>query len=102
MFFFDQYIAGSDYTAETVTVNFPSGETQAVIPLTISNDDVYEGDEQFTVRLRDTNMAGVTITLDEASICIIDDDSKLRMLYYSSCLLVVRCFGMNHTHSRNH
>ena len=56
---------------------FPPGEDQISIPIEIVNDDVFEGDQQFSLRLRAIETDGVTmLTLNEAIVRIIDDDGE--------------------------
>ena len=52
------------------------GQTEAVVTVDIINDDIYEGNEYFLVRLRDSGVGAVTITQDTATVTILDDDGK--------------------------
>ena len=44
-------IAGSDYTESNGTLNFAAFETQRTITVPITNDDLIEGDEAFSIQL---------------------------------------------------
>ena len=44
-------VAGSDYTANSGTINFAAGQATATITVRTINDTVYEGAETFTLRL---------------------------------------------------
>ncbi|MFY0594761.1 Calx-beta domain-containing protein, partial [Roseivirga sp.] len=60
--------AGSDYTANSGTVNFAgtAGETQT-ITVTVANDDLVEADEDFTVDLSNLQVSGRSVTLADAT-----------------------------------
>jgi hypothetical protein len=68
--------AGSDFHATGGTLTFPAGTvsgTTLPIEVPITNDNVFEGDETFTVTLS-TAVGGALGTHAEASVTIDDDD----------------------------
>lgn len=65
--------AGSDYVAKKDTLFFEPGITEKTITITVVDDDVFEEDEHFFVRL--TDAAGAAIGSPAlATIVILDDD----------------------------
>ena len=66
--------AGADYNAVTTaqTLTFPAGDTEQTIMVQTLEDSLDEPDETFLVRL--SNPGGATITRDEATGTIVDDD----------------------------
>ncbi|QDV51351.1 Calx-beta domain protein [Gimesia fumaroli] len=69
--------AGSDYTADSGTLNFTGtvGETQT-ITVTLNDDMVVESDETFLVNLSSLTAAGdVTLTQSQATATMTDNDS---------------------------
>ncbi|TFH69801.1 hypothetical protein E3V39_15695, partial [Gammaproteobacteria bacterium LSUCC0112] len=63
--------AGSDYTAASGSVSFAAGETSKTITVNITNDDVFEGSENFNVTL--SNASGASIS-DATGVGTIKDD----------------------------
>ena len=66
--------AGSDYTATSGDVTFLPNETSKDVTVSITNDSVYEGNENFTVTL--SAPANATLgSPSAATVTIIDDDA---------------------------
>ena len=51
--------AGDDYTAKTDSLTFAPGDREMKIPVTISNDSRYEGNETLTLTLSNPSIAGL-------------------------------------------
>ena len=66
----------SDYIETTREVTFAPGETLQRVDVTIINDNVYEGLEEFTAELTTTD-SGVDIFQPDATARISDDDGNL-------------------------
>jgi uncharacterized repeat protein (TIGR01451 family) len=67
-------IAGSDYTATSGTLTFTPTDTEETFTVTILDDDIYEGDETFTITL--SNPSNATLgTPSSAVVTITDDDT---------------------------
>jgi Calx-beta domain len=64
--------AGSDYTADTGTIDFAPGETEHVILIEIIGDDTAEGDETFTVTF--SNETNATLPNATETVTIVDND----------------------------
>ncbi|CAG0959908.1 RTX-I toxin determinant A from serotypes 1/9 [Methylophilaceae bacterium] len=64
--------AGSDYTAGTGTLNFAPGETSQTITIPITEDMVFEGNENFFVDL--SNAVNAQITVPTGTGTIIDNE----------------------------
>ena len=72
-------IAGSDYTAlQNAQLSFVSPSTRACTNIDITNDQLYENDENFVARLSTLDPSRVRINpaRDESNVEILDDDSK--------------------------
>ncbi|MEL4896728.1 Calx-beta domain-containing protein, partial [Crocosphaera sp. Alani8] len=68
-------IAGSDYTGSNSTVSFAPGQTSQSIVINITDDQVVEADETFTVNL--SNAVGATITDGTGVGTIVNDDVEV-------------------------
>ncbi len=64
--------SGSDFTATSGTLTFAAGETTKTVTVAISNDTVYEGNENFTVNL--SNATGVATIGTGTATTVIHDD----------------------------
>ena len=83
-------LAGSDYVAAAGSVTFAPGETTKTITVAISNDVVYEGNENFQVRLSTPTNATVgtgsvtTVIHDDGTGTGGTDDDRLTVVNVSS------------------
>ena len=84
-------LAPGDYTAVTVVLTFTSMESRVCYNVSIGNDIVYEGLEDFEVELR-SNDNLINLSPDTALITIVDDDGNN--------LLLVTIFIIMHTNLR--
>ena len=68
-----------DYTSGPYTVIIPGGSTTATFNVSINDDDIYEGNEDFMLTIDETSLPnGVTPgNPDEAIVTIVDNDRKL-------------------------
>ncbi|MDT4994404.1 MAG: hypothetical protein QOH97_4296, partial [Actinoplanes sp.] len=71
-------LAGSDYQTATSRVSFSPTETSKDIDVTITDNDVYEPTETFSVMLSAPEPTGVTIADASADVFITDDDTDTR------------------------
>ncbi|RPE08110.1 DUF11 domain-containing protein [Chitinophaga lutea] len=68
--------AGTDYTSLTGSAVIPAGQNSVTVPVTVSNDQVIEGDETVTMTLAGGNSTSFTFTgSTNASATIADDDN---------------------------
>ncbi|WP_410503589.1 Calx-beta domain-containing protein [Leeuwenhoekiella sp. ZYFB001] len=65
-------LAGDDYTPVTTTVTIPAGQTSVEVAVSTLNDDLYEGEEQFT--LEGTVTSGNTSNTDPVGTATITDN----------------------------
>ena len=70
----------SDYDAVDTTLTFPAGETRKTVDVQTTDDEDYEGDEDFTVRLSSPN--GATIEDGTGDGTINNDDSPPELSIY--------------------
>ena len=75
LFTFDYILAPGDYTAATVVLTFTPMESRVCYNVSIGNDVVYEGPEDFEVGLR-SNDSLINLSPDRALITIVDDDGN--------------------------
>lgn len=66
--------AGSDYTAQSGTLNFAAGQASASITIPIIDDTQYEGDETFSVQLGAVTGGAVLGATVSTTVTIIDND----------------------------
>ncbi|XP_022909911.1 sodium/calcium exchanger Calx isoform X2 [Onthophagus taurus] len=66
--------AGADYIATKGTLHFAPGEKEKSFSLEVIDDDVFEADEHFYVRLRNSQPPGMIGSPNLATIIIMDDD----------------------------
>ena len=67
--------AGEDYTAAAGTLTIEAGVTSNTVEVAVTDDDVDEGDETFTLRLSSPSGATISNGNDEATATIRDSDS---------------------------
>ncbi|KAF2905984.1 hypothetical protein ILUMI_00192 [Ignelater luminosus] len=96
--------SGSDYVAAKGTLHFGPGEKEKRIILEVIDDDVFEADEHFYVRLNSSQPPGSLMSPTLATVIILDDDHG-GVFKFSACnhdlvesvgtyeLKVVRCSG---------
>ena len=75
LFTFYCILAPGDYTAVTVVLTFTPMESRVCYNVSIGNDVVYEGPEDFEVELR-SNDNLINLSPDAAQITIVDDDGN--------------------------
>ncbi|XP_043474467.1 sodium/calcium exchanger 3 [Leptopilina heterotoma] len=66
--------AGSDYVSAKGTLMFEPGETKKTINLSVIDDDVFEEDEHFYVRLTNVSQPAMLVSPSLATVMILDDD----------------------------
>lgn len=66
--------AGSDYIAAKGVLQFNPGEKEKRLKLEVIDDDVFEADEHFYVRLNSSNPSGCLASPTLATVIILDDD----------------------------
>ena len=67
-----------DYTSGPYTVTFPAEQTTATFNIPINDDDIVEGDKNFTLTINSSSLPdNVTRgTTGEATVTIVNDDCK--------------------------
>ena len=68
------YIGGVDYDSGPYSVTIPAGMREASFIISIKNDIVLEGNENFSLVIMSSSLPAVTT--DEAVVTIVDDESK--------------------------
>lgn len=66
--------AGSDYVASKGTLHFAPGDKEKRVALEVIDDDVFEPDEHFYVKLSSAKSPGVLTSPSLATVIILDDD----------------------------
>ena len=68
---------GGDYDPRLYTVMFNAGETSKSFQLPITDDDVFEGNEHFSLTIKSTSPSVVSIgDPNQANVTILDDDRE--------------------------
>ena len=69
---------GEDYNSETFTVKFNAGITRAPFNVAIKEDELFEGNENFTLSIKSSSLPSrVTVTNPkQATVTIVDNESK--------------------------
>ena len=68
-----------DYGSGPYTVTFPAGTTMVPFSVSIIDDMIFEGNENFTLTIDPTSLppTGVSVgSPDQATVTIVDDDRK--------------------------
>ena len=67
-----------DYGSGPYTVTFPAGMTSVPFNVSINNDDIFEGNEDFTLTIDPSSLPGdVNVgNPSQATVTIVDDDRK--------------------------
>ncbi|XP_043493917.1 sodium/calcium exchanger 1 isoform X4 [Polistes fuscatus] len=66
--------AGSDYVSAKGTLTFEPGETKKTIQLSVIDDELFEEDEHFYVRLSNVSQPAMLVSPSLATVMILDDD----------------------------
>ncbi|XP_053984520.1 sodium/calcium exchanger 3 isoform X1 [Hylaeus volcanicus] len=66
--------AGSDYISAKGTLTFDPGETKKTIKLSVIDDELFEEDEHFYVRLSNASQPAMLVSPSLATVMILDDD----------------------------
>ncbi|XP_046144816.1 sodium/calcium exchanger 1 [Osmia bicornis bicornis] len=66
--------AGSDYISARGTLTFDPGETKKTIKLSVIDDELFEEDEHFYVRLSNASQPAMLVSPSLATVMILDDD----------------------------
>ncbi|XP_026670890.1 sodium/calcium exchanger 3 isoform X3 [Ceratina calcarata] len=66
--------AGSDYISAKGTLTFNPGETKKAIKLSVIDDELFEEDEHFYVRLSNASQPAMLVSPSLATVMILDDD----------------------------
>lgn len=73
-------IADSDYTPSMTQLTFQSGQLEKCTDVGILEDTILEVAEEFSVMLDTTDQA-VDLSLESATVTILNDDSKCSYIY---------------------
>ena len=76
-------IGGVDYGSGPYTVTFPAGVTRVPFEVSLIDDTIYEGNENFTLTINPSSLpTGVTVgSRDQATVTIVDNnDSKYNIV----------------------
>ncbi|MCL1468667.1 Calx-beta domain-containing protein, partial [Argonema galeatum] len=66
---------GTDFTATTQTINFGANETSKTVTVTITDDSLFEGNENLTLTLANSSANTAIGTQNTANLEILDNDS---------------------------
>ncbi|XP_048507832.1 sodium/calcium exchanger 2 isoform X2 [Athalia rosae] len=66
--------AGSDYISARGTLTFAPGETRKTIQLSVIDDELFEEDEHFYIRLSNCTQPAMLVSPSLATVMILDDD----------------------------
>ena len=72
-------VAGSDYVAQSGTINFADGEFSKTVSIVINGDTAHEADETFTLNL--SNAVGFVTPVTRATATIVNDDAGPIAIY---------------------
>ena len=70
---------GVDYNSGPYTATFSAGETSASFNVPINDDNIYEGNETFSLTIDPTSLPSLVMLLPmcRLDVTIVDDDCKL-------------------------
>jgi hypothetical protein len=68
-------VSGQDFTAQNTTLTIPAGEVSGTIRVAITDDGLFEPDEDFTVQLGMPGPAGATLGKSFGAVTISSDDA---------------------------
>lgn len=97
--------SGSDYKPANGVISFGPGEQHKQISITIVNDDIYEEDEYFYVRLSEARYLAdteeetrpdIVITEPEAKVTILDDDHSGVFSFTNNIVMIPESVGHYH------
>ena len=70
-------IIDGDYTSGSYSVTFPAGRTRAVFDVSVTNDNILEVNESFSLAVDPVTLPSNVTSVDQTTITITDNDSKL-------------------------
>jgi len=74
-------LIGSDYISGPYNVTFPAGTTRTVLDISVTNDNILEINESFSLMVNSAVLASNVASVDQTIITIIDNDGKLIRVY---------------------
>jgi len=80
-------LIGSDYISGPYNVTFPAGTTRTVLDISVTNDNILEVNESFSLMVNSAVLPSDVASVDQTTITIIDNDGKLICVY----ILVLTC-----------
>lgn len=86
--------SGSDFTATSGTITFKPGDLSKLIPINITNDNIYEPDQNFTIMLSNPSSNAIIGSPGTATITIKDDDSAPSIAFQSQSYNVSEGCGL--------
>ena len=67
----------NDYNPEPHDVEIPAGETRVTFTVSVNNDDIFEGNENFTLSINVSLPTGIMVgEPGQATVIIVDDDRE--------------------------
>ena len=80
-----------NYGSGPYTVAFPAGTTRVPFDIPINNDDIYEVNETFTLDIDPSSLPtdGTFDNPGQATMTIVDDDSKICITFYVGFIMHV-------------
>ena len=89
----DSAVSSLDFTQSNQIVNFSPVENMKSVRINLTNDDVLEGNEQFSATLRQLNSRALVLgALNSTTITINDDDSKQNIYDIDVCTSMINDF----------
>ncbi len=76
----DGATAGTDYTAVDTTITIPTDTISQTVSISITDDDVYEEGEQFSIFIESAGNADISTTNAADVVTILDDDGTILYL----------------------
>ena len=76
-----------EFSAETYTVTFANGTTSEILPINITDDGIYEGDESFTLEIQDGLQDLVSLGTTRTATVVIEEDEESKILNFEYSVL---------------
>ena len=84
---------GVDYDSGPFDITFPAGETLAVFNVSINDDDIVEGNENFTLSINTSSLPDTVANPVQITVTIVDDDCKYSVSMKHKNIILMNSIG---------
>ena len=79
---------GNDVTVVDTNITMDQGTFTGRVRVSVVNDDIYEADEDFTIRITEVSSGIIDPDRQEVTVTILDESSEQLILIHFLCILL--------------